>query len=102
LDSPILLSLAYKDGYNVEYPSSLYNDTFDQMVLNVFNQYNNINIFLERPDNFQDDGRFQDKEQSLMFDSKIKSILDNNSIDYRTLQVNDLTIEFIMKFILEL
>lgn len=102
LDSPILLSLAYKNGYDDGYPASLYGESFDKMVIDVFNKYENINIFLERPDDFQEDGRFQNKEESLMFDSKIKSILDNNSIEYRTLQVNDLTIEFILKFVLDL
>jgi len=102
LDSPILLSLAYKNGYDDGYPSSFYGESFDKMVIDVFNKYENINLFLERPDNFQEDGRFQNKEESLMFDSKIKSILDDNSIEYRTLQVNDLTIEFILKFVLGL
>lgn len=102
LDSPILLSLAYKNGYDDGYPASFYSESFDKMVIDVFNKYENINLFLERPDNFQEDGRFQNKEESLMFDSKIKSILDDNSIEYRTLQVNDLTIEFILKFVLEL
>src|SRR5210317_2381135 len=48
LDSPILLSLAYKDGYNSPYPSSHYDSSFDIMVLELFSKYDNINIFLER------------------------------------------------------
>ena len=72
------------------------------MVLDVFNQYENINIFLDRPDDFQDEGRFQDYQQSLDFDNKIKSIMDKNGIDYRTLKVNDKTIEYILTFMLNL
>lgn len=102
LDSPILLSLAYKNGYESGYPSSLYGSSFDTMVLDVFNQYENINIFLDRPDDFQDEGRFQDYRQSLDFDNKIKSIMDKNGIDYRTLKVNDKTIEYILTFMLNL
>jgi len=102
LDSPILLSLAYKNGYESGYPSTLYGETFDKMVLDVFNKYENINIFLDRPNVFQDDGRFQDQQESLDFDNKIKSIMDENSINYRTLKVNDKTIEYILTFVLDL
>lgn len=102
LDSPILLSLAYKDGYDNGYPASLYGENFNTMVLDVFNKYENINIFLDRPDDFEDNGRFQNKEQSLSFDKKIKGILDDNKISYRTLKVNDQTIDFILTFVLGL
>jgi len=100
LDSPILLSLAYKNGYGNEYPASLYNDYFDKMVIDVFNQYDNINLFLNRPEDFQDEGRFQDYQQSLSFDNKIKSILDDNNFQYRSILVNEHTIEYIIKFVL--
>ena len=102
VDSPILLSLAYKNGYESGYPSTLYNDTFDKMVLDVFNKYENINIFLDRPDNFQDEGRLQNHKESLDFDNKIKSIMDKTEISYRTLKVNDKTIEYILTFTLGL
>jgi hypothetical protein len=102
LDSPILLSLAYKNGYSNEYPVSLYGDKFDEMVIEVFKKYDNINLFLNRPEDFQDEGRFQNYEESIMFDNKIKSIMDTNGIDYRTINVNEHTIDFILKFVLDL
>lgn len=102
LDSPLLLSLAYKNGYESGYPSSLYDNTFDNMVLNIFNQYENINLFLDRPEDFQDEGRFQDYKESLEFDNKIKGILDKHSIEYKTLKVNDSTIDYILTFSLGL
>lgn len=102
LDSPILLSLVYKNGYSNEYPVSLYGDKFDEMVIEVFKKYDNINLFLNRPEDFQDEGRFQNYEESIMFDNKIKSIMDTNSIDYRTINVNEHTIDFILKFVLDL
>ena len=33
LDSPLLLSLVYKNGYTGDYPAKYYNDSFDSMVL---------------------------------------------------------------------
>lgn len=102
LDSPILLSLAYKNGYSNEYPVSLYGDKFDEMVIEVFKKYDNINLFLNRPEDFQDEGRFQNYEESIMFDNKIKSIMDTNGIDYRTINVNEHTVDFILKFVLDL
>ena len=100
LDSPILLSLAYKDGYGNEYPSNLYNKSFDKMVVDIFSQYQNINFFLKRnEDGFQQSGRFQSYEESLEFDEKIKGILDMNGFPYYCLDINDETVNTIVNFI---
>ena len=43
LDSPILLSLTYRNYYKSnEYPATLYGESFDKLVLDTFNQYDNI------------------------------------------------------------
>lgn len=90
LDSPLLLSLVYKTGYTGEYPAKFYNDTFDKMVLELFNSYENINIFLDRPDRqFQQDGRFQSQTESLEYDEKIKKVLEDNDIPYHNVKVGD-------------
>ena len=103
LDSPILLSLAYKDGYNSPYPSSHYDSSFDIMVLELFSKYDNINIFLERDEKtFQQSGRLQNYEESLEFDEKIKMILDNNNFPYYTYKVNNNTVGDITKLITDI
>ena len=103
LDSPILLSLAYKNGYNTGYPASIYGESFDKMVLDTFNQYNNINFLLERKtDAYQTDGRFQTQEQSLTFHRKIESILRENDLQYFNLEVNGDTVDKIINFITNL
>lgn len=103
LDSPILLSLAYKDGYDTGYPASIYGKSFDKMVLDTFNQYNNINFLLKRKsDSYQTDGRFQTKEQSLTFHRKIESILIENDLQYFNLEVNLGTVDKIINFITNL
>jgi len=102
LDSPILLSLAYKDGYDSPYPSSHYSCSFDIMVLELFSKYDNLNIFLERDENsFQQTGRLQNHEESLFFDEKIKSILDNNNFPYYTYKVGDNTVDELTEFIIK-
>lgn len=100
LDSPILLSLAYKDGYNKEYPASLYGPSFDKMVTDVFSKYENINFFLKRPEKeFQQTGRFQTYDESLEFDEKIKYYLDINGFPYHCLDINDETIPTVVNFL---
>jgi len=90
LDSPLLLSLVYKTGYTGEYPAKCYNDTFDKMVLELFNSYENINIFLDRADRqFQQEGRFQSQTESLEYDEKIKKVLEDNDIPYHNVKVGD-------------
>jgi adenylate kinase len=103
LDSPILLSLAYKDGYDKGYPASLYGESFDKMVFDVFNQYTNINFLLNREDKkYQTDGRFQSQTESSMFHKKIKNILDDHDLTYFNMEVNGDTVDKIIKFITNL
>ena len=100
LDSPLLLSLLYKNGYTGDYPAKFYGDSFDHMVLDLFNSYNNINIFLERPEKeFQVEGRFQDQDESLMLDNKLKDILYMYNIPYHSVTVGENTVSDIMKLL---
>jgi adenylate kinase len=100
LDSPILLSLAYKDGYNKEYPASIYGKGFDDMVIETFSKYHNINFFLRRnEEDFQQTGRFQSYEESLEFDEKIKYHLDANGFPYYCLDINDKTVDTVVSFL---
>lgn len=74
-DSPLLLGLAYTEkGY---YPS------FSPLVWEVFNSYNNLN-FLLQPRNipFQQEGRFQNKEESKEKHKEIESLLDRLNVEY--------------------
>ena len=103
MDSPILLSLTYRNYYKgSEYPSSLYGETFDKMVLDVFNQYDNINIVLKRVDgNHNNDERYQNLEQSKELDGVIENSLIDNNIPYHTIQVGEDSVEEIIKLIVD-
>jgi len=72
-DSPILLSMFY--GKNKS-------DTFKRLVLERFNEYDNINIFLVRMKAYQQAGREQNEEEAIAIDSAILKILDEQGIKY--------------------
>jgi hypothetical protein len=101
LDSPILLSLIYKSYYKgTEYPSTLYTESFDKMVLDIHLQYNNINILLKRGNGIHNEKeRYQNLEQSIDLDNRIKNILDFNKLEYIEIEVNDNTVNNILKLL---
>ena len=102
LDSPILLSLVYRSVYKgTSYPSTLYSETFDKMVLNIFNQYDNINIVLERTEgDFNENERYQTLEESKMLDLEIENTLINNNIPYYKIKVGEDTVNEILKLLI--
>jgi hypothetical protein len=73
-DSPLLLSLVYCPD---TYPKS-----FAPFVTDVFNSYNNINIFLERKKKYVKIGRNQSESEAREVDDKIKNMLDEKEIPY--------------------
>jgi len=70
-------------------------------MLDIHNKYNNINIFLERPEKVhENEGRFHDEDMSLKLDKKIMSILEDNDIPYIKIKVNENTINSILALVL--
>ena len=84
-DSPVLLSIAYRCLYD----GPMYSDLIDKLALECYSMYDNINIFLNRPGEFEDNGRAQDYEQSKEIDKVIVDILNSHSIEYTTVSVVD-------------
>ena len=101
LDSPILLSLTYRNYYKgTEYPSSLYGESFDKMVLDTFNQYDNINIVLDRAEGVHNnDERYQNLEESKELDGVIENSLIENNIPFHKIKVDDDTVDNIIELI---
>lgn len=102
LDSPILLSLTYKNVYKSnDYPAILYGDAFDKMVLDIYNQYDNINILLKRSQGKHNDNeRYQNLEESIVLDNVIENSLIDNNLPYHVINVNGNTVKNILKLIL--
>lgn len=72
-DSPILLGLAYAQ----EYPQC-----FKDTVYWAFNQYNNINFFINRVKPYNPKGRNQTEEESLSKSLEIKDLLHTWEVPY--------------------
>jgi nicotinamide riboside kinase len=94
MDSPILLSLIYKSYYDgLEYPSNLYTESFDKMILDIHSQYDNLNILLKRGVGvYNEKERYQKLESSIELDYMIQQTLDVNGIEYIEVDVDDNTV----------
>tara|TARA_R110000803_G_scaffold129867_3_gene197154 strand:- start:9010 stop:9585 length:576 start_codon:yes stop_codon:yes gene_type:complete len=101
LDSPILLSLVYKNLYNKGFPANLYGNNFDSMALDVHRGYENINFYIQRnEETYVDEGRLQSHDEALMVDKEIQKLLIVNDIQYidipQTKTIGDKISEHIM------
>lgn len=77
-DSPVLLSNVYGEHYN-RYCA---NESFYDYVLMEFNRYNNINFYIERKKKYIDNGRNESEQEAQIIADKIKACLDENNIEY--------------------
>lgn len=85
VDSPIILGMVYKDRYNEspEYPATFYDQSFDNFILSLFKKYNSLNILLKRDDStYDENGRFQDLQESKEIDEEIRQRLLVNNIPF--------------------
>lgn len=98
VDSPIILSMYYNKV------SSHYNTSvFDKLVLDSYNNFDNIVYYVKRNHPYVREGRYQTEEESEVVCDKIKQMLDDNGIKYKTIisgseSANEIT-DFIEKFI---
>lgn len=66
-DSPVLLSSIYRELYD----GPLYSELIDQLALECYNKYDNINFMLDRPKFFKQTGRAQNEKGSRDIDNAI-------------------------------
>ncbi len=99
VDSPILNGLIYKSRYQgTVYPTTFYGESFDKFILDLFHQYDNINILLHRNDAvFQKEGRFQNLKGSKYIDNDINELLKTNNVDFHEYKVDYNTVNKIYK-----
>jgi len=102
VDSPLLLAPVYKTFYSDKpyYPSMFYGKEFDRFIISLHNQYDNINILLKRDEKtFENRGRYQTLQQSILLDNLIKDTLDSYSQKYYIVDINDKPIKSILKIL---
>ena len=90
-DSPIILSCLY---------SQIESKAFETLVYDVFSQYNNINIFLERNEiPYTGNGRIHDLEQAKELDKKLLELLYSLGIEHHKVGAGDKCVESIMTWL---
>lgn len=75
-DSPLPLSIIYNNDPRL-------GSSFNDMVLNVFNSYNNLNYFLKRIKPYNSNGRFQTADESDALSDVILKLYDDSNIPVR-------------------
>lgn len=73
-DSPLALSVIYNND-------SILGETFNEMVMNVFNSYDNLNFMLKRTKPYNPIGRNQTESESDDLGLKIEKMLIDNGIN---------------------
>lgn len=74
-DSPLPLSILYNN-------KKFLTENFNRTVMDVFNNYLNLNYFLRRVQKYNPKGRFQTEEESDALVRPLKNLLDERNIDY--------------------
>ena len=77
IDGPFLLSNVYLTETSI-----LPKKEFTEMVLKLFESYDNVNYFINRPTSFQEYGRNHDVSESIIIDNKILEVLNDNSVNF--------------------
>jgi len=75
-DSPLLFGLHYAK------PEYLPN-SFKNLVLDIWNSYENYNIFINRNHSYSNIGRNQNEEEALLIDTQLKTLLNENDIKFK-------------------
>lgn len=79
-DSPLLLSIFYDDRQL---------EPFENVVLTNFDDFENINIFLERPSEYKEDGRNESEYEAKEIDKNIIRYFMVNGMQIKCLNVED-------------
>lgn len=91
VECPLLMSLIYK--------SDNYYKSFDDLVLEVYSSYNNINILLERNHSYDKVGRIQSEEETNMVRNRIMNVLNLYGIEYKVFKTHKRITEEIADYI---
>lgn len=74
---------------------------FEELVVQEFNTYNNINFFLERTKPYVRIGRIQTEQEAIELDKKVFEILQQNNIPFIQVKGNRASVDIITNHILE-
>jgi len=81
MDSPILMSIVYKQLHSFDYPASMYGSKFDDLVYELHSSYLNLNLSLTRNDSwFNNNGRLNTLSESKTIDTELQRLLEYYNI----------------------
>lgn len=87
-DSPLLLSIHYSTNYFLK--------SFENMVTELFNSYDNINFFINRKKEYNPIGRFQTLEQAIQADHDIKNLMIRKKVPFVEIDGDEFAVEKII------
>jgi len=100
IDSPIMFSTIYHSYYTKGYPAEYYGESFHKMVVDLHNNYDNLNILLKRSNTeINEAERFQDLKQSIEIDELCKAKLEEHNLPYHEVEVGSKTVKQILKLL---
>lgn len=93
-DSPILLTIIYDKKQNIN---------LKNLVLDSYNEFENINVFIKRVVKYNPNGRMQTEKEAHEKDNEIKKLLIDNNIPYFEIEgtlesIDKFTEEFVKKY----
>lgn len=80
-DSPLLLSILYNNDKNLS-------SSFDTVVLETFNSFNNLNFLLNRVKKYNPVGRIHTEDESRNLEKPLVDLLKKNNVKYKTVDGN--------------
>ena len=80
-DSPLIVGLLY-----YKEPNKKIHDLFEKLVVELFNNQNNITYFIERKKKYNPKGRNQTAEEAVQKDEDCKKLLDRFEIPYTIIE----------------
>lgn len=92
-DAPLL--------HSIQYGQDLYPFSFQELVFDFFNAYDNVNYFIHRNHKYNHQGRVHDESQSDNISRKLKSFLINSSIPFKEIKSTDDLRDIVMKDLME-
>lgn len=93
-DSPLLLSLIYMRG------NDMYYRPFEDFILDTYNKYDNIDIFINRNKPYNPKGRRQSLDEAIGIDNRIRDLLGTiTSDDYYTVDFGRHNVEQIINIL---
>lgn len=84
-DCPLMMTIVYARKHNTPCYDALISiaKCFEE-------EYPSVNIFVDRPEKYNEEGRYQTQEEAVKLDNEIHNFLDEHNVEYVTISHNDI------------